>query len=99
MTIIGFDMYPQLFLRAAVIMLFQPYLLVVRSSNTSGYVKKLEDFQTRREYVAMSDNSAQALTLKISRLSKAKYEIMLPQAGTLGGLRSNVEPQKVSLHN
>jgi hypothetical protein len=33
-------MYPQLFLRTAEIMLFQPYLLVVRSSNTSGYVKK-----------------------------------------------------------
>jgi hypothetical protein len=41
-------------------MLFQPYLLVVRSSNTSGYVKKPEEFQTRREYVPMSDNSAQA---------------------------------------
>jgi hypothetical protein len=55
-------MYPQLFLRTAVIMLFQPYLLVVRSSNTSGYVKKPEEFQTRREYVAMSDNSAQAFS-------------------------------------
>lgn len=87
-------MYPQLFLRTAVIMLFQPYLLVVRSSNTSGYVKKLEEFQTRREYVATSDNSAQALALKISRLSNAKYETMLPQAGTLGGLRSNVESKK-----
>ena len=43
-------------------MLFQPYLLVVRSSNTSRYVKKLEEFQTRREYVAMSDNSAQAFS-------------------------------------
>lgn len=45
-------MYPQLFLRTAIIMLFQPWL------------------------------------------SNAKYEIMLPQAGTLGGLRSNVERKK-----
>ena len=55
-------MYPQLFLRTAVIMLFQPYLLVVRSSNTLDMLKKLEEFQTRREYVAMSDNSAQAFS-------------------------------------
>ena len=53
-------MYPQLFLRTAVIMLFQPYLLVVRSSNTLDMLKKLEEFQTRREYVAMNDNRAQA---------------------------------------
>ena len=41
-------------------MLFQPYLLVVRSSNTLDMLKKLEEFQTRREYVAMNDNRAQA---------------------------------------
>lgn len=34
------------------------------------------------------------LDLKISRLSNAKYETMLPQAGTLGGLGSNMEPKK-----
>jgi hypothetical protein len=55
-------MYPQLFLRTAVIMLFQPYLLIVRSSNTSGNIKKTRGVPTRREYAAMSDNSAQVFS-------------------------------------
>jgi hypothetical protein len=42
----------------------------------------------------MNDNRAQAFNSEISRLNNAKYETMLPQAGTLGGLGSNMEPKK-----